>query len=98
MRKESGECERGSRKEGGRGCGKRKILIVGVGGMGEKNATSPGTCPEVRWGFHPIQKYLYTGFFGWCAGSLRPISCPCMSKDSSFSFTKTGSLRKEFFF
>jgi hypothetical protein len=40
-----------SEKENGRGCGKRKKLIVGVRWHGKKTATSPGTCPEVRWGF-----------------------------------------------
>jgi hypothetical protein len=70
VRKEIGECERGSRKkEGGRGCGKRKKLIVGVRGHGEKNATtSPGTCPEVRWGFHPIQKISTQDFLDGALG------------------------------
>jgi hypothetical protein len=80
------------------GVGKeKKNKLLGSGGMGKKTQLHQG--PVLRLGgvsSHP--KDLYTGFFGWCAGSLRPISCPCRSKDSSFSFTKTRSLRKVFFF
>jgi len=69
---------------------------LGSGGTGKKTQLQGGLVPRLgRVSSRP--KNLYTGFFGWCAGSLRPISCPCRSKDSSFSFTKTRSLRKVFF-
>jgi hypothetical protein len=55
--------EAGRMREVG-GCGKRRKLIVGVRGHGGKNATtSPGTCPEVRWGFIPSKKSLYRIFW-----------------------------------
>ncbi len=45
------------------GVGKEKKQIVGVRGHGKKNSTSPGTCPEVRWGFIPSKRSLHRIFW-----------------------------------